>query len=145
MFKNDLNILRYNIIYLTISQMGLDGCFIPPDAEYNYRDGFGDIPRHPISGRSGLLRVVDHMPHYNLRETWRKSLRELTLDLMNHIGKMSSKMDEYVYPTSFNKYWTDNRTDSEINLMSDLVIMAKFIGELHDEGIPDDWIIIWDS
>jgi hypothetical protein len=124
--------------------MGLDGWFIPPGVEYDVSKGISDIPHYPICGSSTLLRVVNNMPHYKLRETSGKSLREITVHLMCHIGKMAEKVNDYDYPKSFTKpYWSDPRSIDEVNLMSDLVIMSRFIGELHEEGIPDDWIVVW--
>ena len=124
--------------------MGLDGWFIPPDAAYEVSKGISDVPLYPICGASGLLRVVDNMPHYNLRETSGKSLREITINLMSHIGKMAEKVDDYVYPEDFAQPCkTDPRRIEEVSLMSDLVIMTRFIGELHEEGMPDDWIVVW--
>ena len=87
------------------------------------------------------INIVANMPHYNLRETEGSTLKQLTIHIINHMNKMANRLDEYVYPAEFTKHPSDHRYT--IDLMSDLVVMADLIRDIHSYVYYDDWTVEW--
>jgi len=50
---------------------------------------------------------------------------------------MTTQIATYEYPVNFEKYWTDERDQNNIDLQSDLEIISKFIVELN--SISDNY------
>lgn len=87
-----------------------------------------------------IMRVVKDMTHYCLVETSGKTLNEVKLNILWHIGVMITRINEVVYVPTKSRYefrW-------EITLQSDLELMAQLVGELNKVDVPDNWIVEWD-
>jgi len=95
-----------------------------------------------IRGNEGgsVMRIVKDMNHYCLVATSGKTLSEVKLNILWHIGEMIRRINEVVYVPTKNTHefrW-------EISLQSDLELMAQLVGELNKVDVPDNWIVEWD-
>jgi hypothetical protein len=95
-----------------------------------------------IYGSDSAMRVVARMNHYYLYATSGKTLKEVKLDMLRHIGEMMQQLDTYEYEPTNSRH--DMRGAKSITLVSDLELIAQLIGELNKVDIPDDWIVEWD-
>jgi hypothetical protein len=95
-----------------------------------------------IRGNEGgsVMRIVKDMNHYCLVATSGKTLSEVKLDILWHIGEMIRRINEVVYVPTKNTHefrW-------EISLQRELELMAQLVGELNKVDVPDNWIVEWD-
>ena len=87
-----------------------------------------------------VMRIVKDMNHYCLVATSGKTLSEVKLNILWHIGEMIRRINEVVYVPTKSRHefrW-------EITLQSDLELMAQLVGELNKVDVPDNWIVEWD-
>ena len=92
-----------------------------------------------------VMRLVKDMNHYDLVGTSGKTLREVKLDILRHVGEMITQLETFDYvPTQSRHDMRWNKED--ITLQSDLEIMAQLVGELNTktENSYDHWIVEWD-
>ena len=115
--------------------MGLDLIICNPTDESDSR---------LIRGNEGgsVMRIVKDMTHYCLVKTSGKTLNEVKLNILQHIGVMMSQLDTYEYEPTDSRH--DLRDADSITLLSDLEIMAQLVGELNKISVPDNWIVEWD-
>jgi hypothetical protein len=87
-----------------------------------------------------VMRLVKDMNHYDLVGTSGKTLREVKLDILRHVGEMITQLETFDYVPTKSRHefrW-------EITLQSDLEVMAQLVGELNKMDVPDNWIVEWD-
>ena len=115
--------------------MGLDLIICNPTDESDSRF---------IRGNEGgsVMRIVKDMTHYCLVKTSGKTLNEVKLNILQHIGVMMSQLDTYEYEPTDSRH--DLRDEDSITLQSDLEHMAQLVGELNKVDVPDNWIVEWD-
>lgn len=124
----------FNLTQITTNnKMGLDLRVHNPTDESDSRFIRGNE-------NGSIMRVVKDMNHYCLVETSGKTLNEVKLNILWHIGEMITRINEVVYVPTKSRYefrW-------EITLQSDLELMAQLVGELNKVDVPDNWIVEWD-
>ena len=127
-------VIWFNLTQITTNnKMGLDLRLHNPADESDSRFIRGNE-------NGSVMRVVKDMTHYCLVETSGKTLNEVKLNILWHIGVMITRINEVVYVPTKSRYefrW-------EITLQSDLELMAQLVGELNKIGVPDNWIVEWD-
>ena len=118
--------------------MGLDLRIYNPTDESDSRFFFGNEC-------GSVMRLVKDMDHYDLVGTSGKTLSEVKLDILRHVGEMITQLETFDYvPTQSRHDMRWNKED--ITLQSDLEIMAQLVGELNTktENSYDHWIVEWD-
>lgn len=118
---------------ITTHKMGIDAILRDPSNPHNYERMYGS---------RSAMRVVAYMNHYDLYSTGGKTLKEVKLDMLRHIGVMMQQLDTYDYEPTDCRH--DSRGAADITLVSDLELIAQLIGELNMVNADDDWIVEWD-